>query len=472
MDATVFSSVSASAHGWSAPRDFRDAPVHFVGIGGSGMAALAAVLLRRGARVTGTDRTRSMAVENLERDGARIHGRDDSDVLAQDVRWVVASAAIPAENAELVEARRRGLPVLKYAEMLGELVNPVRGLAVAGTHGKSTTSAWLAYTLRAAGLDPSFVVGAVSTQLGGASDCGHGAHFVVEACEYDRSFLQLRPEAALILNIEEDHLDCYADLEAIQRAFSLFAAQVSGEGLLVINGDDPICRAAARASAASVETFGFDSRLDWSAVELELSRGRYAFDVRRGVQRIGRVHLGLAGRHNVANGLGMAALAAHAGADWESIRNGLENFQGVARRLQVHGTVGGVTVVDDYAHHPTEIRVTLTAARERFQPQRIWCIFQPHQYARTRWLLDGFAGCFATADRVVVPRIYGVRDSQHDRDAVSASDLVEKIAASGTAAEHVVRAVRPGDLVVTMGAGDIGKVAHELVGRLRGDLPT
>ncbi|MFQ5804903.1 MAG: UDP-N-acetylmuramate--L-alanine ligase [Phycisphaerae bacterium] len=448
-----------------------------VGIGGSGMAGLAAVLLRRGARVSGSDHLASAALSRLAESGARVTTQQTAAAVPPETGLLVASAAIPEWHPELLEARRRGIPVIKYARLLGALMARQDGIAVSGTHGKSTTTAWLTFVLRQAGLDPSFVVGAEVEQLSGGSGVGDGPHFVAEACEYDRSFLNLRPRAAVILNIEEDHLDCYENLAAITRAFEQFAQLVPPDGLVVLNGQDPNCRALRDKLSASVETFGTEAQDTWRAADLNLCDGRYEFLVFRRGQPLGRVHLGIPGEHNVRNALAVSALASRAGVPWAGIRAALHEFQGAQRRLQVRSEMNGVTVVDDYAHHPTEIQMTLRAARQRFNPRRLWCVFQPHQHSRTRFLLADFARSFELADHIVVPRIYFVRDSERERQAVRATDLVEQVCAAGGHAVHIpdfgaivetlVDNLRPGDLVITMGAGNIWKVADELVQRLR-----
>lgn len=448
-----------------------------VGIGGSGMSGLAALLLRHGARVSGSDCNPSAALRRLAAAGASVTTEQTADAIPADTVLLVASAAIPADHPELVAARQRAIPVIKYAELLGALMERSCGIAVSGTHGKSTTAAWLSYTLRAAGLDPTFVIGAEVPQLAGGSGVGAGPHFVAEACEYDRSFLNLRPRLAAILNIEEDHLDCYENIDAIAEAFARFAALLPPDGLLVINGDDPHCRAAAAGVSAAVETFGYEREHTWRAVECRLRDGRYEFTVVHRGLPLGRVRLQLAGEHNVRNALAVAALASGAGVLWPTISDALSEFRGARRRLEVRAAIEQVIVVDDYAHHPSEIRATLRAARERFAPRRLWTVFQPHQHSRTRFLLADFARSFSLADRVIVPQIYFVRDSERERQAICADDLVARIGACGGRAAHIpdfgrivgllARELKPGDLVITMGAGDIWKVADELVQRLR-----
>jgi len=455
--------------------------IHLVGIGGCGMSALAGLLLRRGARLSGSDQCLSRTITQLAEAGALITAHGLPASVPRDTDLVVASAAIPSDQAELVEARRRGIPVVKYAELLGAVLARHDGIAISGTHGKSTTAAWLAFVLRRAGLDPSFVVGAVVEQLGGGSGVGSGPHFVAEACEYDRSFLNLHPRRAAILNIEEDHLDCYRNIDEIQAAFATFAGGIPPDGLVLLNAADARCRAIATEVTTAVQTFGAVSDADWRALNMTLLDGRYAFDVAYRGNTLGRLHPRLPGRHNVDNALAVVALAHDCGVPWEALRQALEDFHGARRRLERRGEVGGVLVLDDYAHHPTEIRATLQAARERYNPRHLWCVFQPHQHSRTRFLLADFARSFGAADRVVVPEIYFVRDSQRERELVRAEDLVERINAAGGQAAYVpqfadiaallARETHPGDVVITMGAGNIWKVADELVERLRANLP-
>jgi UDP-N-acetylmuramate--alanine ligase len=455
--------------------------IHLVGIGGCGMSGLAAMLVRRGARVSGSDMRPSAELARVVEQGAAVTTQQRAEAVPMQTDLLVASAAIPADHPELLEARRRGIPVLKYAELLGILMSRYDGIAVSGTHGKSTTTAWLAFVLRRAGLDPSFVVGAWVEQLGGGSGVGDGPHFVAEACEYDRSFLNLHPQRAVILNIEEDHLDCYQDLDAIGEAFAAFARGVPAAGLVLLNGEDQRCRRIAAELRATVQTFGASDEVTWKAAEITLQDGLYSFTVFRQGTPLGRVRPRLPGRHNVDNALAVIALASDCGVSWEQMQPGLTEFRGAARRLEPRGEVGGVRVFDDYAHHPTEIRATLRAAREYLNPRRLWCVFQPHQHSRTRFLLVDFARSFAHADHVVVPDIYFVRDSARERELVCAQDLVERIRAGGGDAvylpqfeaivELLAREARAGDVLLTMGAGNIWKVADELVQRLRGHLP-
>jgi UDP-N-acetylmuramate--alanine ligase len=454
---------------------------HLVGIGGVGMSALAQVLLRHGARVTGSDARSGTAVNRLQELGAEIGLGHAADHMGQDTQIVVMSAAIREDNPEFRTARARGLRIFKYAEMLGQVMSRYRGIAVAGTHGKSTTTAWLSYVLRRAGVDVSFVVGAGSPQLGGPSGVGTSPYFVAEACEYDRSFLNLRPAIACLLNVEADHLDYYRDEADIVDAFTEFALGTEHGGAVVVNGED--------ANLAGICTqlrpdlrcvcYGFSSDCDVRASDLELVDGLYRFHVDLRGQRLGTARIALAGRHNVLNALAVIAIADELGLDGEAVLSGVADFTGIDRRLMHKGCERGVTVLDDYAHHPTEIRCTLAAIRERYPARRLWCVFQPHQYSRTCFLLDEFSESFKLADVTLIPEIYAVRDSEEARRSVNAERLTERLGAAGceavfmsrfeTICDHLCTETQPGDVVVTMGAGDVWKVADEFIRRLRGN---
>jgi UDP-N-acetylmuramate--alanine ligase len=374
-------------------------------------------------------------------------------------------------------ARDRGLAVVKYAALLGEVMQCRLGEAVAGTHGKTTTTALAAYMLTLAGRDPSYVVGGDVPQLGGGSRAGGGAAFVAEACEFDQSFLKLTPRVAAILNVEHDHPDCYPDLESVIAVFASFAALVPGDGVLVVNGEDRNVPRALEGITAPVETFGLeDERFTWRAVGVETFRGQSRFELYYGPRRLGAVRAKLAGRHNVMNGLAAAAVAYHGGADVDAILRALATFGGVGRRMELRGISHGITVVDDYAHHPTEIQASLRAIADTYEPERLWVVFQPHQHSRTRHLLSDFARSFGAADVVLVPDIYFVRDSEAEKQAVSSEDLVSEIRRAGGDARYIetfdrivaelARELRPGDCLVTMGAGSVYEIADRLLARL------
>jgi len=435
------------------------------------MSGLAEFVLQEGADVSGSDQKAGDAVSRLEAHDAKICiGQHQAENMPLGVDLVVASAAIKPDNPELIEARRRGVSVQKYAQFLGTLMKMRKGIAIAGTHGKSTTTAMVSYALHCAGKDPSFVIGAEVGQLGGGSHAGRGEHLVVEACEFDRSFHNYEPHAAAILNIEEDHLDYYhGGLPEIRQAFAEFAAKIVPGGLLVAGTADIGVREIAEKCHVPVETFGIGGRFDWRAENLEANQGCFTFDVYEKEGLFVSVRLAIPGRHNVLNALSTMALCHWAGAAPDAVTGALGGFTGAARRMEVIGEAAGVTVVDDYAHHPTEICATLKAARARFNPKRLWVVFQPHQHSRTRFFLKEFGLALAVADKVVVPDIYFVRDSEAERQAVSAENLVGELQRLGvdglyikefeSIRRYLVESLAPGDVLMTMGAGDVWRLA-------------
>ncbi|MHC4325622.1 MAG: UDP-N-acetylmuramate--L-alanine ligase, partial [Planctomycetota bacterium] len=443
------------------------------------MSGLALLLMKNKAFVAGSDQEPGEVVDSLRRMGADIKIGHQAGNLSSEINAVVISAAITEDNPELQQARARGLKVYKYAEMLGEMMNCYEGIAICGTHGKSTTSGWLIHLLKQAGMDTNFIVGAKISQLDSSSGTAESKYFVAEACEYDRSFLNLKPKIACILNIEQDHLDYYKDENEIVETFGEFALGTKPGGMLIANGQD--------ANAARIvkklkkrlqcETFGLEKHCNFYAENIALNDGLYAFDVYYNNQLLGNTRISLPGRHNILNGLAVIAMAIKVGLEPERALELLPGFTGIDRRLMLKGQINGVTVLDDYAHHPTEIKASLAAIRQRYQLKHIWCVFQPHQYSRTRFLLDDFAESFKLADMTIVPEIYFVRDSQETKKEVNAQILVERIQENGSNAmfieefgaicDYLKRNVSPGELVVTMGAGDIWKVADEYLQWIR-----
>jgi len=447
---------------------------HFIGAGGIGMSGLAALLVKHKAKVTGSDQSGGIVIDRLNLSGADIkigHKEHNLDPAAD---AVVISAAIRDDNPELKLARQLGIRVYKYAEALGKVFNSYSGIAISGTHGKSTSSAWLAYILKNAGVDPTFIVGADIPQLDGNSGIGEGKWFVAEACEYDRSFLNLKPQIGCILNIEPDHLDYYKDEAEIVEAFRDFANGIKPGGILIANGQD---QNVAKIIQNRCETFGFDKKCNFFAENIIENAGLYEFDVYHNGQLLGRTHNSIPGKHNVANALAVIAAASNADVESETILRVLPGFTGVDRRLMLKAKINDITILDDYAHHPTEIRASLKAIKEHYKPKRLWCVFQPHQYSRTRFLLDDFAESFKLADITLMPEIYFVRDSQESRKEVNAQVLVNKIAARGSEAifidgfdaicDYLTKNIVPGDVVVTMGAGDVWKVSDGIIQWLR-----
>ncbi|HSV26539.1 MAG TPA: UDP-N-acetylmuramate--L-alanine ligase [Sedimentisphaerales bacterium] len=456
-------------------RCFAGHKFHFTGIGGVGMSGLAKLLIRNHATVSGSDLHASSVTDSLAAGGASITIGHSETCIPAGTEAVVISAAIKEENPELMHARSNGIRVLKYAQMLGLLMDCYTGIAVCGTHGKSTTTGWIAWLLMKAGLDPSFVVGAEIPQCGTSSGPGSGRHFVAEACEFDRSFLNLHPHIGVILNIESDHLDYYRDEAEIVEAFGQFVRGVKPDGIIIANGEDANVAKATACLPAGVRliTFGMGEGCDFHAANIEVVDGLHHFDVYHGEECLGRTRISLAGRHNVCNALAVVATCTSAGASPAWILNNLDTFTGMDRRCMFKAKISGITVLDDYAHHPTEIRASLQGIRQRYKPERIFCVFQPHQYSRTRFLLDDFAKSFTLADVTVVPEIYFVRDSEQNRQLVNSKLLVEKVRNNGCEAvfadsfvaicQYLKENVSSGDLVVTMGAGDIWKVADEYI---------
>jgi UDP-N-acetylmuramate--alanine ligase len=445
--------------------------VHLVGVGGAGMSGLARLLLAGGHRVTGSDRSESATLEALRALGARVWAGHDAARLGRP-DLVVASTAIRATNPELVAARILDIPVLGRAQLLALLMAGRTGIAVAGTHGKTTTTGMVVAILEAAGLDPSYAVGGDFKASGVNAAAGHGPHFVAEADESDGSFLELAPTVALVTNVEADHLDHWGDLEAVQGAFRAFVGRLPDDGTAVLCADDPGALELAGAAACQVVTYGFADQAQVRGGDLALEAWSSRFTVTAGARPLGQVGLVVPGRHNVQNALGAIAASLAVGAPFEAAATGLAGFTGAARRFHLRAEVGGVTVVDDYAHNPPKVAATLAAAR--LGPwKRVVAVFQPHLYSRTRLFATEFGRALAAADLVVVTDVYAAREDPEpgvDGALVAGSarrarpdlDCVYEPDRAALAA-RVAALVQPGDLVLTLGAGDITTLADELV---------
>lgn len=447
--------------------------IHFIGIGGSGMSGLARMLLDAGAIISGSEPKPNRQTFELNRLGVKISRTQGGELLSRDIDLVVRTAAVPETNREYRAARSMCLPHLKYAELLGQVMSERLGVAVAGTHGKSTTTAMTAFALLECGADPSFVVGGTSKQLGGGSRSGAGPAFVAEACEYDRSFHNFRPTIACITNIEGDHFDYYRDLDDIIDSFHTFARLVPIDGLVIANGADASVARALKDVPAPVQTVAVDKRADWSTRSLGDEAGAFRGEISSMGNPVGALNLSVAGVHNLFNATMAVAACAACGIDPAAAAAAVSRFRGVDRRMAEMGSFNGAIVVDDYGHHPTEIRVTLAALRGKYKPRRLLCVFQPHQASRTRLLFDDFASSFADADEAILSDIYFVRDSEDERLRVSSAALVEQINRNGRRARHLPKfeqiteylrnESRPGDLIVTMGAGTVWEIGRDLV---------
>lgn len=448
--------------------------IHLIGIGGIGLSAIARVLHGWGYAVSGSDREPTALTRALAAEGISVYSGHRAEHVAR-ADLVVVSSAVPADNPEVKEAQRRGLPLVKREQLLADLTAAKTTIAVAGTHGKTTTSAMIAWILVEAGLDPTFVVGGILQNLGTNARAGKGPHFVIEADEYDRTFLGLQPSVAVITILEHDHPDCYPTFQEMRAAFATFAQRLVPGGLLVICGEDREARGLVGEQLnpdSRVETYGLDRSWDWRAEGVKLGNSA-AFEVWHREHRLGTCALQVPGRHNVLNALAALAATSGVGVDFGTAAAALTLYRGTERRFQVKGQAGGVTVVDDYAHHPTEIRVTLAAARLKYPGRPLWAVFQPHTYSRTAALLEDFALAFDQADHVVVTGIYAAREQ--NVHGISGADLVGQMDHASVrhvegleeAAVRLLRELRPGDVVVTLGAGDIFLVGERLLEELR-----
>jgi UDP-N-acetylmuramate--alanine ligase len=482
-------SVQNSA-GRSCPR------AHLIGVAGSGMRSLARVLVERGWQVSGTDAKFAGMVElGVARATANLP-MSPVAMLAE-VDQVIYSDAIPPDHPERLAAAQLGIEAINYPQMLGRLMSKCQtdggmGLAVAGTHGKSTTTAIAAEILHSAEIHATSIFGAefqVQSMVSRATydnAIQPAQRFLVEACEYRENFRHLRPRAAVILNVEPDHFDYYADRAAVEAAFARFANQIDPAGELIVSVDCPaalrIARAHAEKTGTRLTTFAIETSADWQTKNLEHSVGMFAFDLHHLGEDFGRVRLAVPGKHNVANALAAAALAFAAGASSEAILAGIGHFSGLKRRMEQAGMIAGIPWIDDFAHHPSEITAALATVRQMFPGGRLWCVFQPHQVSRTTALLDEFACSLQNTDTVFVTDIYRAREGLARPGEVGPADLAERIrAAEGNSpAVHSTTEIEkllakaianqelgPHDVLVTLGAGNVERIAHGLIQRFR-----
>jgi UDP-N-acetylmuramate--alanine ligase len=437
--------------------------IHFVGIGGIGMSGIAEILAHGGTSVSGCDLKRSAATDLLISRGISVSiGHDPAHLAGCDA--IVVTAAVKDGNEEIEAARRQGVRIIRRSEMLGELVNRKRGIGVSGTHGKTTTSAIIATVLQEAGFDPTVIVGGMLRNFSTNAKTGSGDILVVEADEYDRTFHHLYPEVAVVTNIEADHLEYYGTFEAIQESFRQYLANVREGGLIVACVDDPAVADVAKQVQAKVITYGLGDSADVRAVNLRFDERGSHFDV----PSVGSFRLFVPGEHNVRNALAAIVVARHLGVTADRIAAALAKFLGVDRRFQILGDYHGALVVDDYAHHPTEIRATLAAGRGGYPNRRIVALFQPHLYSRTRDFARQFAEALAAADVPIVAPIYAARESPVDgvsaRLIADAAPGIEFIDRSNAGIfDEVRRRLRPNDLFIVMGAGDVHEIAEMLV---------
>ena len=451
----------------------RPSHVHFIGIGGISMSGLAAILLQEGFTVTGSDSKESELTKRLSDAGARIAYAQTADNITDDIDVVVYTAAIHPSNPEYAAALEKGIPLLTRAELLGQMMRSYRiPICVSGTHGKTTTTSMAAHILMAGGLDPTISVGGILPLIEGNYRIGSKETFLMEACEYTNSFLSFFPKISLILDIDADHLDFFKDLEDIRRSFRKFAELLPDDGTLIINADDPACKMITKGLSCKIITYSEENgKADYTADLVTYdSLGHATFRALYQGTPVGTFSLQVPGQHNVGNALAAIALACELGLSADVIQEGFTSFHGTNRRFEYKGRMHDVTIIDDYAHHPTEIKATLRTA-QRVPHETIWCVFQPHTYTRTKALLPQFAEALSIADKVILADIYAAREL--DIYGISSRDLQEEIIKLGTDClyfptfgeieDHLRGHASAGDLVITMGAGNIVQVGEDLL---------
>lgn len=448
--------------------------VHFIGIGGISMSGLAEILLEEGFTISGSDSKESDLTRALASKGATIfYGQKASNIIPG-INVVVYTAAIHEDNPEYAEAVSQNLPMLSRAELLGQIMdNYDDSVAVAGTHGKTTTTSMISEIMLAADADPTISVGGILPSIGGNLRVGDSEMFVSEACEYTNSFLNFRPKYSIILNVEAEHLDFFKDLDDIRHSFRTFAGNTLADGATIINGEIDNYQALTDGLPQQIITYGFDPSFDFYATDLTYDdKACPHFTAMHDGKKLTEIKLSVPGRHNASNALAAIALAVTMGLDTDAIVKGLDSFGGANRRFQYKGSVDGVTVIDDYAHHPTEIRATLTAA-ENYPHKRLVLVFQPHTYSRTKAFLDDFADVLSMADVVVLADIFAAREK--NTFGVSSKDILARLKAKGTESYYfpsfeeiekfLLKKCMNGDLLITMGAGNVVEIGEAILGK-------
>ena len=449
--------------------------IHFVGIGGAGMSPLAKVLTEMGYEVSGSDRAESDIIRRLRELGAVVYiGQDGEHVRGVDA--IVVSTAIPYDNPEVLAAGQLGIPKLHRSDINAALVNSRKGIAVAGAHGKTTTTSMLGVALDHAGISPTIIIGGEVADLGTNAKLGKGEYLVSEADESDGSFLKLKPHIAVVTNVENDHMDHYGTMDNIRAAFRQFIENVDKEtGYAVLCFENENLRNIAKEVDRKYISFAIDEPADYQAANIETNGAGISFDVMHGGENLGRVTLNIPGRHNVLDALAAVVTGLSIGLTMKEMADGLAQFHGAKRRFQTKGRERGIWVVDDYAHHPTEIATTLKAAKQT-DPKRLICVFQPHRYSRTKLLHEEFGRAFKEADLLILTDIYAAGEAPVE--GIDGSTILKEVTrATGQdvtylqkredIAPYLASVVREGDLVITMGAGDIYRTAEELVEELK-----
>ncbi|MBQ6420258.1 MAG: UDP-N-acetylmuramate--L-alanine ligase [Clostridia bacterium] len=446
--------------------------IHFIGIGGAGMCPLAEILHAKGYLLSGSDNNESDTLNRIRALGIPVVLGQKAENIG-DAEMVVYTAALLPDNPELVAAKASGVPTFERSKLFGAVTRKFGNcIGVCGTHGKTTTTSMLTQMLLGSDIDTSAVIGGRLPLIGANGRTGTADLLVCEACEFANTFLDLSPSVALLLNIDADHLEFFKTMDNLVAAFSKFAGMA--RDCVIYNGDDEKSVRAVETSGNSNRiTFGFSDKNDWYPENISYYRGAFpAFDVMHKGEKIGRVQLGVPGRHNILNALGAIAAAVHAGADTEKALTALAAFKGAGRRFEILDEFNGITIADDYAHHPAELKVTLEAAK-KMDYKRVWAVFQPFTFSRTYMLLDDFADVLKIADKVVLTEIMGSREvNTYD---IHTAQLAEKIEGSvwfrtfDTIAQYLYENLEPGDLVITLGCGDVYKIAKKLIKKYHGE---
>ncbi len=441
--------------------------IHFIGIGGSGMSGLAQILLQSGITISGSDKNDSYQLQQLSEQGVNIHIEHRSENLPDDTQAVIYSAAIPLDNPEIISAQKKNLPLFTYPQAIGVLTQQYKTICICGTHGKTTTTGLLASAFIADHQDPTVIVGSTLQELKNKNNrLGKSPYFIVESCEYRRGFLNYHPSVIVITNIEADHLDYFKDFADYQKAFEEFIQKLPKDGLIIANYDDPTVRALTAKSGKKIIYYGHDINANY---HLE------GHDIFTQKKQVAHLALQIPGEHNRMNAAAALATAAALELNLNNVLTALNSYQGAKRRFEIKGHIGKTLLIDDYAHHPTEIKATLKALRERYgQDKKVLCIFQPHQYSRTYSLFAEFTKAFKDTNEVIIPNILEVRDSKQDLEKVTAQSLVEALNKEGSKARwgggtltQTAKLIKPAidqyDIIITMGAGDVWKVLDELI---------
>lgn len=446
--------------------------VHFIGIGGISMSGLAEILLNEHFTISGSDSKESPLTKHLVSKGASIHYEQVAENISDDINLVIYTAAIHRENPELMEAVAKRIPLLTRAEFLGQLMtNYKTPIAVSGTHGKTTTTSMVSHILLEGELDPTISVGGILQSIGGNIRVGNSETFITEACEYTNSFLNFLPKISIILNIEEDHLDFFKDIEDIRDSFHKFARLLPEDGTLIINGEIEKRNDVTDDLHCNIITYGFDPSFDYSAANITFNeQGHVAYDLYKKGEFVTNIPLSVTGKHNVSNSLSAIATGDLLDLPLDVIKKGLFSFVGTDRRFEYKGTFDGVVVVDDYAHHPTEIIATLTAAKH-YPHEKIWCVFQPHTYTRTKAFFNEFAEALSLADHLVLADIYAARET--NTLGMSSKLLAERVKdfnpntcyleSFEAIEEYLKMNCKPGDLLITMGAGNVVNIGEAIL---------